>query len=83
MFHTAVHLINRLPTLVLHHVSTFKKIYNLSPDYHLLKVFGSACFPLLRPYNKHKFHFHSDKCVFIGYSDAYKGFKCLHHSGRI
>lgn len=37
----------------------------------------------MRPYHSHKFGFHTNFCVFIGYSSAYKGFKCLHPSGRL
>ncbi|KAH9677665.1 retrovirus-related pol polyprotein from transposon RE1 [Citrus sinensis] len=34
-------------------------------------------------YNKHKFAYHSSKCIFIGYSPSHKGYKCLHPSGRV
>jgi hypothetical protein len=33
--------------------------------------------PNLRPYNSHKLEFRSKQCVFIGYSNSHKGFKCL------
>ncbi|KAJ4718927.1 Retrovirus-related Pol polyprotein from transposon TNT 1-94 [Melia azedarach] len=82
-FHTSVFLINRLPTPVLHRFSPYKKLHHVQPDYSFLKVFGCACFPFLRDYNKHKFSFHSSKCVFLGYSPIHKGYKCLHASSRI
>ena len=37
----------------------------------------------MRDYNKHKFDFHSSKCIFIGYSPLHKGYNCLHPSGRV
>ena len=49
----------------------------------MLRCFGCTCYPYLRDYNKHKFAYHSSKCVFIGYSPSHKGYKCLHASGKI
>lgn len=57
--------------------------FNKKPDYAFLKVFGSACFLHLRPYQAHKFQFHSTNCVFLSYSKAHKGYKCLSSSGKI
>jgi hypothetical protein len=31
----------------------------------------------MRPYNTHKLKFRSKRCVFLGYSNVHKGFKCL------
>jgi hypothetical protein len=45
---TAVHVINRIPSSVTSGLSPFEKLYNSTPDYSSLKVFGSTCF-VLRP----------------------------------
>lgn len=82
-FLTAVYLINRLPTPVLNYDVPFAKLHGKLPDYKLFKVFGCACFPLLRPYNQHKFDFRSTECTFIGYSPNHKGYKCLSPEGRV
>ena len=37
----------------------------------------------MRDFNKHKFDFHTTKCIFIGYNPSYKGYKCLTSSGKI
>src|ERR1044072_3344276 len=80
---TVVYLINRLPTIVLGYESPFSKLYHTQPDYKFLKVFGSACFPLLRTYNASKLSFRSSECVFLGYSSTHKGYKCLDQTSRL
>ena len=82
-FHTASFLINRMPTPILNNLSPFTKLYGRKPDYHFLRTFGCSCYPFLRPYSKHKFNFYTQKCVMIGYSPIYKGYKCLDSSGKI
>lgn len=57
-------------------------IFKLKLDYKFLKTFGCSCFPFLRDYNTHKFHFHTSKYIFLGYSPLHKGCKCLHSSGK-
>jgi hypothetical protein len=74
---TSVYLINRLPTPTLKNFSPFLKLFQKAPDYTLLKTFGCACYPLLKPYTKHKLEFRSKQCVFLGYSSNQKGYKCL------
>lgn len=81
-FHTVVYLINRMPTVALHGKVPFTTLYNKEPDYHVLRTFGSACFPCLRPYQSNKFDFHTKKCVFLGYSGNHKGYRCLSPLGR-
>jgi len=76
-FLTAVYIINRLPTKILNHYSPFEKAYHQKPNYNFIRVFGCACWPNLRPYNKHKFDYRSKTCIFIGYSLSHQGYKCL------
>lgn len=68
-FAIAIHNLNRLPTLVLSHLSPFETLFKIKHDYHSMKPFGCSCFPFLRPYHQNKFNFHSSKYVFIGYSN--------------
>jgi histone deacetylase 1/2 len=83
-FLTATFLINLLPTKVLNLVSPVEKLLEVSPNYESLRTFGCACWPNLRPYNKHKLAFRSKRCVFLGYSPMHKGVKCLDTStGRV
>lgn len=75
---TASFLINRLPSPVTHHKSSFEILFHKVPDYNFLKVFGCACWSHLRSYNKHKLVFQSQLCAFLGYSFQHKGYRCLH-----
>jgi hypothetical protein len=56
-FLTAIFLINRLPTPFVQNGSPFSVLFKQPPDYANLKIFGCACYPLLRPYNSHKLMF--------------------------
>ncbi|KAG8501432.1 hypothetical protein CXB51_003747 [Gossypium anomalum] len=82
-FSHAVHVVNRLPTHVLHGVSPYEVLYKVRPDYSRLRVFGCTCFPSLRPYNHHKLQFRSRSCTFLGFGSNHKGYKCLDDSGRV
>jgi hypothetical protein len=57
-------------------------VFSKAPDYSQLRVFGCACYPLLRLYNRHKLEFRSKKCIFLGYSSNQKGYRCLDHSSH-
>ena len=83
-FNTAVYLINRLPTHVLNYLSPYEKLFQKSPTYDSLRVFGYACFPYLPPYNTNNLQFRSKRCVFLGYSLNHQGYRCLDPStGRV
>ena len=76
-FLTSVFLINRLPTPVLKNQTPYFLLHNTEPKYMDLLIFGCACYPLLKPYNDHKLDFHSKQCLFLGYSNCQKGYRCL------
>ncbi|KAJ4755031.1 hypothetical protein LUZ62_089436 [Rhynchospora pubera] len=83
IFASIVFLINRLPPS---HSSTatspFEILFHTPPNYLELRVLGSRCFPLTRPYNKHKLQPHSVPCVFLGYALSQKGYRCYHPATR-
>ena len=73
----AAHLINRLPTPKLSHISPWEKLFQKPPDLTHLKTFGCLCFPYLRPYNTHKLQPRSTPCLFLGYPAHTKGYICV------
>lgn len=81
---TATYVINRLPSRVIDNVTPLERLFKAKPNYPMLKIFGCACWPHLRPYNNCKLSFHSKECAFLGYSSSHKGYKCLDiSSGRV
>lgn len=76
-FMTANYIVNILPTPKLQLDSPYSKIHHHQPSYEHLRVFGCACYPCLRPYTQHKFDPRSLTCVFLGYSERHKGYRCL------
>lgn len=63
-FQAATYLIKRMPTATHDMSSPCLALYHAEPDYKSLKAFGCACYPHLRPYNPHKFSYHSKECLF-------------------
>ncbi|KAI0509952.1 hypothetical protein KFK09_010552 [Dendrobium nobile] len=74
---TSVYLINRLPTPSLNNLSPIELFHKTKPNYSNLKIFGFECFPLNLSHSNHKLQPKSQSCIFLGYSDNYKGYKCL------
>ncbi|KAM2231636.1 hypothetical protein ACFX1S_015876 [Malus domestica] len=73
---TAVYLINRMPSSVLGHKSPFELLFGHLPVISHLRIFGCACYPLLKPYNATKLQAKTTKCIFLGYATKYKGYIC-------
>ena len=76
---TSVYLINRIPTSHNSGVSPYARLFGHTPEYSHLRVFGSTCF-VLRPHvERTKLSSRTAICVFLGYGDGQKGYRCLHH----
>jgi hypothetical protein len=83
-FLAATYLINRTPSKVLQYSTSLEKLFLVKPKFSSLRIFGCACWPNLRPFNSRKLEFRSKECIFLGYSNMHKGFKCLEeNTGRI
>ena len=82
-FRTVVFLHNRLPTPILKQKCPLELLFKTKTNYSFLKVFGCACYPNTRPFNKHKLQFRSTVCTFMGYNLNHKGYKCLDSNGKL
>jgi hypothetical protein len=76
-FLAATYLINHTPSKVISHATPLECLYKVQPNYSSLQISSCACWPNLRPYNQRKLQFRSKECVFLGYSNLHKRFKCL------
>ncbi|GAB2281572.1 hypothetical protein Dimus_039478 [Dionaea muscipula] len=82
VFMTVVYLMNRLPCASLDNDTPYFKLHATQPQYSMLRVFGSKCFPYTWDTKKNKFDPKTVLCVFTGYSKTYKGYKCFDPTTR-
>jgi hypothetical protein len=71
-----------MPTSTLHNKSPFEKLFQQTPNYLKLKQFGCLCYPLTKPYNKHKLEPKATPCTFVGYSLSQNAYLCLEPKTR-
>lgn len=62
-----VHLINKMPILVLNNKTSFEMLYDKSPTFMDLKVFGCLAYASTNLQNKTKLDNCARKCIFLGY----------------
>lgn len=77
-FQVATYLINRMPTPTLDMNSPYLNLFQSTPNYSKLRVFGSLCYSWLKPYSTNKLSPKSEPCVFLGYSSTQSAYLCLH-----
>jgi transposase InsO family protein len=74
---TVVSLINTIPSSHSSGLSPFEKLYGYVPNYSSFRVFGCTCF-VLRPHvERSKLSSRSTICVFLGYGEGKKGYRCF------
>jgi hypothetical protein len=73
---TAVYTINRVPSLTIHNQTPYERLYDSTPNYSLLRVFGCICFVTLPPHERTKLEPRSRLCCFLGYGITQKGYRC-------
>lgn len=78
-FFTATFLSNLLPLSVLaDNKGSYEALHGSAPVYSSLRIFGCKCYPYLRPYMHDKLDPKSLVCVFLGYNEKYKGYRCYY-----
>jgi len=74
---TAVSLINTITSSHSSCLSHFENLYGYVPDYSSFRVFSCTCF-VLRPHvERNKLSSRSTICVFLGYGEGKKGYRCF------
>jgi len=74
---TAVSLINTISSSHSSGLSPFEKLYRHVPGYSSFRVYGCTCF-VLRPHaERSKLSSRSAICVFVGYGECKKGYRCF------
>ncbi|KAI3690613.1 hypothetical protein L2E82_48745 [Cichorium intybus] len=74
--HSATYLHNILPTKRLNFSTPAFALYGRHPTYDHLRVFGCTCYPNTSATQTNKLHTRSVKCVFLGYPENFRGYRC-------
>ncbi|XP_057251842.1 uncharacterized protein LOC130591897, partial [Beta vulgaris subsp. vulgaris] len=72
---SAVYLINKTPTPLLHGKTPYECLFGQAPSYANIRIFGCLCYAANRPRVKDKFDSRSRKCIFVGYPNGKKGWR--------
>jgi hypothetical protein len=75
--YTVTYILNLLPTNTISAPTPYFALSCTTPSYAHLQVFGCACYPNTSTTAPQKLAPHSCRCVFLGYSSDYKGYRCL------
>lgn len=79
---TAVHLINRTPTVANKGVTPYEMLYGKSPSYEHLRVFGCLYYMKTATKPNDKFAARATRCIFVGYPWGQKGWRVYNPSTR-
>lgn len=73
---TTSYLLNRRPCKPRLITTPFELLFGRTPEFRHLRVFGCLCYPNLLATTPHKLSPRSVACVFLGYPDDRKGYRC-------
>jgi len=72
---TQIHVWNRLPTSSLKGMTPYEDWFNRKPDISHLRVWGCLAYVFIQKDKRRSLQPHMEKCVFMGYTSGYKGWK--------
>ncbi|KAG6509746.1 hypothetical protein ZIOFF_027751 [Zingiber officinale] len=73
----AAHVINRTPLSSTNNKAPYELLYGVKPNVKHFRVFGSLCYVHLQDSQRSKLDAKAVKCVFVGYDERRKGWRCL------
>jgi hypothetical protein len=79
---TAVYIMNRTPTTIVHGMTPKEKFTGKKPNVSQLKMFGYIAYMHVPNEKRSKLDRKAKKCIFIRYSLEQKGYKCFNPSTR-
>lgn len=72
---TAINLINKTPTPILHGKTPYECLFGAASSYDNIRVLSCLCYAANCPRFKDKFDSRSRKCIFVGYLNGQKGWR--------
>lgn len=71
-----VRIMNATPTSSLPDVTPYEALYHRKPDLSMLRTFGCLAYVHVHSEARKALESHTRKCIYMGFEDGYKGFKC-------
>jgi hypothetical protein len=77
---TAIYIMNRTPTMIIHGMTPKEKFTCKKPNVSHFKVFGCNAYVHVLDEKRSKLDPKVEKCIFIGYYLEQKGYRCFNLS---
>ena len=74
--HSTVYILNRIPTKMVKNTTPYEAWFCRKPIVSHLKILGSTCYVHIPSELRQKLDGKSVKCIFIGYLDESKAYRC-------